>query len=105
MMADDSVKTVCGIFATREEAERAVEHLVQEHGIDRSDVFVRAQGSENSAGTGVSGGDAAEGNAQESAEEAALEGLIEVSADVRSSQIADAEGALREVGAQNVSTR
>jgi len=56
-MADDSVKTVCGTFATREEAERAVEHLVQEHGINPADVFVRAQGQRNSAGTETSGAD------------------------------------------------
>jgi len=99
-MADDSVKTVCGTFATREEAERAVEHLVQEHGINPADVFVRAQGQRNSAGTETSGADL-----KDRTQKAALEGTIEVSADVSANRIGDAESTLREIGAQNVLTR
>lgn len=98
-MSDDSVATVCGIFATREEAERAVEHLVQQYRINRADIFIRPQGHRNSAGTAASGGDAGE-----SALQAALNGAIEVSADVGAHKIAEAEAALRETGAQEVVT-
>ncbi|MGF7159552.1 hypothetical protein FHS85_001171 [Rhodoligotrophos appendicifer] len=43
-------KTIVGTFETREQAELAVEHLVQELGLDRSDVFVAAAEAENTAG-------------------------------------------------------
>lgn len=48
-------------FDTRERADLAVEHLVQEHGVDRSAIFVEPVDDENSAGIRVSGGDAASG--------------------------------------------
>ena len=35
---------------TREQAELAVEHLVQEHGFERTDIFVSPEGDDNSAG-------------------------------------------------------
>jgi len=37
-------------FSSRQQAELAVERLVQEHGFERTDIFVSAQGDENSAG-------------------------------------------------------
>jgi hypothetical protein len=49
------------VFQTREQADLAVEHLVQEHGIDRAFIYVEPVGDENSAGPGVSGGDHASG--------------------------------------------
>lgn len=42
--------TIGRTFATREKAELAVEHLVQEHGFERTDIFISADGNENSAG-------------------------------------------------------
>ncbi len=39
-MSDDSAKTMWATFATREAADRAVEHLVQQCEIARTDVFV-----------------------------------------------------------------
>lgn len=36
-MSDDSTKTMWATFATREAADRAVEHLVQQCGIARTD--------------------------------------------------------------------
>ncbi len=49
------------VFATREQADLAVEHLVQEHGIDRAFIYVEPLGDENSAGPEISGGDHASG--------------------------------------------
>lgn len=45
-------RTITGMFDSRPEAERAVEHLVQQLGIDRAQVQVHAAGTENvTAGT------------------------------------------------------
>lgn len=107
-MADDSVCTIRGIFATREAADRAVERLVQEHGINRADVFVEPVGPANSAGTEASGPDRPAGRAEVGGQDRsppALAGAIAVSADVAARQRAAVESALREAGAQEVGTR
>lgn len=57
-MSDDSTKTMWATFATREAADHAVEHLVQQCGIIRTDVFVEPEMGANTAGTAPSGGDA-----------------------------------------------
>ena len=70
-------------FETRREAEMVVERLVQEHGIERSDIFVSASGSANTAGTEEAGSDTAAGEpTRESRTDAALNGVIEVSVDL-----------------------
>jgi len=102
IMADESVRTVLAIFATREEAERAVEHLVQKHRVNRADVFVEPKGPENSAGTVPSGPDTAE-NASDGGP--ALHGPIQVSVDLGIGHIAAAEATLREAGARAISSR
>ncbi|GHD13134.1 hypothetical protein ACFOEZ_10000 [Tianweitania populi] len=105
-MSDTSTTTITGTFATRREAEIAVEHLVQEYGLDRSDIFIEPQSSENSAGTKASGGDVAEGEPQaDSAEDAALNGALLVSVDISLDTLDDAEAAFREAGATNVSRK
>jgi hypothetical protein len=53
-------QTITGSFNTRREAEMAVEHLVQDYGLDRSAVNVRPAGEENTSGVVASGADAAE---------------------------------------------
>jgi hypothetical protein len=104
-MADDSVKTISGTFATREAADRAIEHLVQEHGINRADIFVQADAARNTSGSAPSGGDASQDSAEGSSFDAALRGRIQVSADVSRQQIEKAEQALRSAGAADVLTR
>jgi hypothetical protein len=49
-------------FATRRDAELAIEHLVQQHGIDRAAITVRASGKANSAGSEPSGADIESGH-------------------------------------------
>lgn len=105
IMSDDSVTTIHGTFATREAADRAVEHLVQEHGVPRADVFVRPAAAANYAGDAPSGGDAGRGEAEGSAFAARLDGSIEVSADLSRQKLAVAERAFREAGARDVVTR
>jgi hypothetical protein len=46
-------------FDTRSAADLAIEHLVQEHGVARTDIMVDAEGAANSSGTKRSGADAA----------------------------------------------
>ena len=105
-MSDTSSTTITGTFATRREAEIAVEHLVQEYGLDRSDVFIEPETAENSAGVKPSGGDVAEAEPQaDSAEEPALNGALLVSADISLDRIEDAEAAFRDAGATNVTRK
>lgn len=104
-MSDDSVKTICGIFSTREDADRAVEHLVQEHGIDRADIFVEAKDARNTSGTMPSGADASRNERDASQMDAALQGPIQVTADVGWNEVEKAERAFRDAGATNVTTR
>ena len=101
-MADDSVKTIRGIFRTREAADLAVEHLAQEHGVNPADIFVQAAGASNTSGTDPSGGDSASGDDPHAREDGALNGGIEVTADIAPEKIAKAEEAFRQAGAEQI---
>lgn len=50
-------KSINGTFETRRDAEMAVERLVQEFGVERTDIFSSARGKDNSAGTTAAGSD------------------------------------------------
>ncbi|MBY5348487.1 hypothetical protein [Rhizobium leguminosarum] len=102
-MADDSTTTIRARFETREAADLAVEHLVQQHGISRPDIFIQSASDRNSAGSAPSGGDAShDGGARR---DAPLEGEIEVSVDIASRQVAAVQRSLRAAGAVRVSSR
>ncbi len=102
-MADDSIMTIRATFRTREAADLAVEHLVQQHGISRPDIFVQSASAENTAGSAPSGGDA---NHERGARgDAPLEGEIEVSADIAAGQIAAVQRSFGDAGAIRVSGR
>lgn len=73
--------TIERTFATRRQAELAIEHLVQEHGFERTDIFVAPEGQENSAGQDVSGADNATVLESER-DDAAVESRIVVSVDL-----------------------
>lgn len=49
--------TLTGTFDSRDQADMAVERLVQEIGIERTDIFVTASGPDNSAGNRIGGAD------------------------------------------------
>lgn len=101
-MADDSTTTIQATFETREAADLAVEHLVQQHGVSRPDIFVRSAGDRNSAGARPSGGDAShDGGARR---DAPLAGAIEVSADIAQSQLAAVKRSLGDAGALRVTS-
>lgn len=75
-------KSITGTFDTRRDAELAVERLVQEFGIERTDIFVTTQGDDNSAGIEVDGSDAPSGApGDRTRQDGALEGAVTVSVD------------------------
>ena len=49
-MADDSTVTIRASFSTREAADLAVEHLVQQQGVSRPDIFIQSATGENTSG-------------------------------------------------------
>ncbi|MBY5371444.1 MAG: hypothetical protein ACJ8EW_26195 [Rhizobium sp.] len=102
-MADDSTTTIRARFETREAADLAVEHLVQQHGISRPDIFIQSASDRNSAGSAPSGGDASHDDGAR--RDAPLEGEIEVSVDIASRQVAAVQRSLRAAGAVRVSSR
>lgn len=77
------LRTITAEFDTRRDAETAIEHLVQEHGIDRNAVTVRAASQENTAGTKPAGADLVDSLERTETEgEPALEGRIAVAVNV-----------------------
>ncbi len=92
--------TISGRFATRREAELAVEHLVQDHGLDRNSVSVRAEGAQNTAGTEAAGADVQSGHpGVEKHGDPKLAGMIEVRVEGAADR-ALVEKVLREAGGQ-----
>lgn len=86
---------ISATFATRRAAEIAVEHLVQEHGVARTDIVVDAEGASNSSGTVRSGGDATK-DAAESDTQPKPAGAIRVSVKSGAAQREAVESALKE---------
>ncbi|MDK4718268.1 hypothetical protein PH552_02780 [Rhizobium sp. CNPSo 3968] len=102
-MADNSTTTIRATFQTRQAADLAVEHLVQQHGISRPDIFVQSASDRNTAGSAPSGGDASHDEGARG--DALLAGEIEVSADIASSQAATVKRSLADAGALHVWSR
>ena len=76
-------RTVSAEFDTRLDAEMAVEHIVQEHGLDPQSVSILPVTQENSAGTAVAGADTEDGHRKTDTEgEPALTGRLRVAVDV-----------------------
>ena len=98
-MSDNATRTVSATFETREAADYAVEHLVQQHGLNRADIFVEAQGDQNTAGTRPSGSDTHKGDRPS---EPALRGTIKVSADVAQDGVDLVRATFREMGGQDI---
>ncbi len=96
-------QTLKTTFATRRDAELAVERLVQEHGVERSDIFVVPEGDDNSAGEAVSGSDRPSAEPTEAGRtDAALNGRIEVSVDLQDDALAAVvTDAFREMGGED----
>lgn len=97
--------TLNATFETRREAEMTVERLVQEHGIDRADVFIAAAADENTAGEELAGSDAGAGEPSPAARrDAPLNGAVIVSVDLADDdRVAAVQEAFTEFGSVNVS--
>ena len=100
-MADDSTVTISASFSTREAADLAVEHLVQQQGVSRPDIFIQSATGENTSGSRASGGDASHEDGTR--HDGALDGDIEVSVDIAADQIAAVKRIFADVGAMRVS--
>lgn len=96
-MADDSTTTISATFQTRQAADLAIEHLVQQHGISRPNIFAQSASDRNSSGSAPSGGDASHGEGAR--RDAPFAGEIEVSADIASNQAATVRRSLADAGA------
>lgn len=89
--------TIERTFDSRREAELAVERLVQEHGFERTDIFISPAGDANSSGAVRSGGDTST-HLEEGRDDAPLSDRISVSVDVNDdSRAADAERIFNEI--------
>lgn len=96
-------RTIVATFDTRRDAETAVEHLVQEHGIGRADIVVRAMGNANSAGIRPAGADVESGHpGSEERGQPKLAGPIELSVDCRGELSDTVEAALKEAGGKRL---
>ncbi len=97
------VRNIVACFDTRRSAETAVEHLVQEHGVDRADVFISAAGRANTAGVRPAGADVQDGHAGAGTHgKPKLSGPIEVSVDCPGDKSAIVKSALEKAGATHL---
>ncbi|WP_277980173.1 hypothetical protein [Sphingomonas phyllosphaerae] len=77
-------------FDTRRDAEMTVERLVQQFRIERTDIFIAADGPDNTVGVEEAGSDTEAGApTAEHRDDAALEGRVSVSVDVEDDDLAD----------------
>ena len=97
-------KTLNASFATRREAEMTVERLVQEHKIERADIFVTTAGDENAAGEEQAWSDREAGEpSPEARDDAPLNGAVTVSVDIEdAAKVAKVREAFAEFAAAEV---
>ena len=97
-------RTIVACFDTRRDAETAVEHLVQEHEVDRSDVFIRSAVAAKTAGVRPARADVESGHAGVEAHgKPKLSGPIEVSVDCHGDTWKVVKSALEKAGATRLS--
>ena len=96
-------RTIIAQFESRRQAELAVERLVQEHGIARTVVFLRARGEANSSGVKAAGADIESGHpGVEKHGSPQLAGMIEVSVDCHGDQSVEVCRVLSSAGASSL---
>lgn len=96
--------TITARFPKRREVELAVEHLVQEYGIARADIFIEPLGSENSSGEASTGSAIIQGSTDEltTEEGSAFNGQIRVSVDMNEDEREAVTKAFQDAGALEV---
>lgn len=98
-------RTVVANFATRRDVELAVEHLTQQHRIERSNIFIRSPGQANTAGTKPAGADVESGHPGVTKDgDPELSGPVEVSVDCELDQSALVKSALEGAGGFKIRT-
>ena len=92
---------VKALFKDRRAAELALEHLVQEIGLARTDIFIAAHGDANTSGTHRAGGDV-QSSLDESrgSTDPKLSGEIEMSIGCNNADTARVSQALEKAGAR-----
>jgi len=94
---------LAAIFRTREQADLAIEHLVQERGVNRSAIFVEPIYEQNSSGVEISGGDAPSGDHSTRArDDAPLNGAIRLTVAATKQELASQRKTLIAAGAVEV---
>jgi len=90
-------------FATRRSVELAIEHLVQEHGLNRTDIFVDAEGKTNTSGQERAGADAT-GSLSEprTGSHPELAGAIQLSVGCETQRRETVISALKDAGATDI---
>lgn len=94
--------TIKALFPSRREVELAVEHLVQEYGIERSDIFIEPTGPENSSGVPATVVGSRSSVTSVDADSSAYGGQLEVSVDMNEDETDAVAAAFREAGAIEV---
>nr|WP_314072462.1 hypothetical protein [uncultured Roseococcus sp.] len=96
-------RTLTARFDTRREAELAIEHLVQKHGVKREGVSAHPVGARNTVGTRIAGSDAPDAQVgTRERDDAALHGAVEVSVELSAAGGDALRKALTEVGARDL---
>jgi hypothetical protein len=99
-------KTITGAFPTRRQVELAVEHLVQEYGVERTDIFIEPKSDENSAGVSRAGADAQHATVAARTETGPdLNGPLLVSVALNQDETEAVEKAFRDAGAMDIVKR
>lgn len=96
-------KGLAATFSTREAADLAVEHLVQEHRVDPLAIFVEAVGDNNSVGAVRSGGDSPAARSP-GRDDAPLNGTLRVTLATDGRNVSQLRKVLAEAGAVEVRT-
>lgn len=82
-MGDTAGVTITAAFESRRQADLAVEQLVQDHDIERADIFIMPEGDENTSGDEIDGADAQSGHPDMEADgDPVLAGAITVTVDL-----------------------
>ncbi|MFD2986959.1 hypothetical protein [Sphingopyxis terrae] len=101
-MMTGNEEVASALFDRRSDAERAVEHLVQEHGIERAHILLAPVGEENSAGTIANGSDAARADAADcERSDAPSNGCIELTVGLAAEKRGGVERSLAECGGRS----
>jgi hypothetical protein len=91
------------VFRTRADADLAIEHLAQEHGIDPAFIYAEPVADENSAGVAASGGDHAAGApSHQERPDAPLHGTIQLTVPVKHAKLAALIKVLEDAGAADI---